>query len=164
MQALRDNLNRLIGEECCLAVGGRGNGSMVTIHLGKKIVRNALSIQEGEPPEQLKKAKFKGEYCIFIKGCSWRLEQSGRIFCTWREAESDIALRIKKLENLRVVGVTILGAANDLCVQFEQDLKLTLFCDQSSGVDAMENYAIKFPGVWFSFGPDNRIAQESASP
>jgi hypothetical protein len=153
MHATENKLHNLVGQICWRVVGGNGSGSMVTLHCGEKIPIVS------SPPEAKKKLKFadKGEYCIFIQGCAWRLDHSKKMICTWRENEETIAVRMKYLEGLRIIGIDILNEANDLRIQFEEEYVLTLFCDQLGGSDAMNNYSIRFPGEWLVFGPGNFI-------
>lgn len=162
MLSLTRNLAKLIGQDCWKAVGGRGNGSMVTFQFGKKIAPKSSPYGGATVVDRRSSVdSYKGEFCLFIKGCSWRLGKLNATLCTWRDTEDTIASCVKNVEGCRVLDVAILNPGNDLKVQFEQDYVLELFCDQSETADgAMENYAMRFQEMWFSFGPGGIISQE----
>ena len=148
-KVLRDHLAKLVGQRCWTVIGGRGNGSRVTIDFGQMI---------SKPP------RYEREFLIFILGCSWRFEHSDKTVCTWRDSEKKIALRMRDCEGLRILKINITGPSNDLRVEFDKGYSLFLFCDQSEDADPMENYSIRFHQEWFTVGPGKTIERETQRP
>jgi hypothetical protein len=155
-------IDKIKGEVCWLALAGNGNGSMVTLHFGEKIERKQNYSDQKETISLSN--RYKGQYCIFIKGCSWRLELEGKMLVSWRDAEEKMTRFLKSLEGLRVSDILVINMMGDLRLAFDTGYILTLFCDQTDGADSMENYSVRIPGEWISFGPGSRVDCEPAHP
>jgi len=146
MASLEDALRRLVNTDCWAVVAGVGNGSRMTLHLGRKIPR-AHPIQTADEPVRT----FQGELCLFVQSGAWRLEQEPQDFlCTWNQPEEVIAKAMRALVGTSITSVRQLTEAHDVQVEFDGRYRLTIFCDQMRDADAMDNYSIRLPGRWYT--------------
>jgi hypothetical protein len=149
----------MIGK-CCWAVIAGGMGSMATIHLGA-YVRREMRLQASAIGQT--KASFRGEYCIFVQGCAWRLNDKDSVVCGWRDSGVTIEAELARLEGSIVSELRLDTQMFDLTARFENGLTLRLFCDQTGSVDSTPNYSIKTPQNLFSVRPRSVLAVEGVN-
>jgi hypothetical protein len=150
--SIANELKTLVGLRCWGIVGGRGNGSMVTFHLGTKLARHP-PLKNRHLPKTLQ--RFQGEYCLFVKGCAWRLETNSRIVCASTDPEPTIGLELtRRLTGATITKTCISTWAGDASVTFNDEYLLSLFCDQTEE-NGIDNYAVRFPSGWIKVGPNS---------
>lgn len=150
-RSLEAELSDLVGLTCWGVVAGVGNGSMATLHIGQRINRDP-PLDNPNLSDELR--RFRGEFCLFVKGCAWRLEDKSRIICASTEPEHQIGLNLgNALSGTSISEAKLCNWAGDLNVMFSNDCVLRLFCDQT-GEEGIDNYAVRFPSGWIKVGPD----------
>ena len=140
-QALNDAFHELEGLECWACTAGRGTGSMVSIKFGDKIKRRT-PIANPHISEEAR--KFEGEYCLFIEGCAWRIENEEKVLgCSESSNEPDGAMirALSQLKNKKVVSVSLQYPSFDFSLLFEQGVRLHVFCF-SNTTDELDNYIL----------------------
>jgi len=145
---LRDHVKQLVGQRCWTVIGGRGNGSRVTLDFGRLISKPPL---------------YEREFLIFILQASWKLEHAGKTICSWRDIERKIALKMRDCEGLEIRKIDLTGDSNDLRVEFDKGYVLSLASDQSDDSEVTEKYSIRFHLEWFTVGPGKVIERETQS-
>ncbi|MDR4509009.1 MAG: hypothetical protein MRJ65_12380 [Candidatus Brocadiaceae bacterium] len=155
----KNEIGKLIGKNCWGVVAGQGNGSMVTLHIGEKVKRSQ-PLRNEKLSQDLR--VFQGEFCVFIKGCSWRFEHTKCIKCSWRQEENVLVQALKPFnEGLRILKITAKDVFLDLAIEFENQYSLFLFCDQMPIDQGIDNYSIRTPSGWFTVGPKNVLSFEA---
>jgi hypothetical protein len=158
-KSFENELSTLVGLPCWGVVAGVGNGSMATLHVGQRIARQP-PLKNPNLPEELR--MFNGEFCIFVKGCAWRLENGSRIVCGSTNPEAEIGLKLTPgLTGALITEAQLCNWAGDLNVTFSNQYVLRLFCDQT-GEQAIDNYAVRFPSGWIKVGPDGVQSRTTA--
>jgi len=152
-------VGQLVGRPCWAVVGGPGNGSTLTIHLGERIPRKR-SLSSGNAPSDIH--LFQGQYCIFIEGCAWRMQDGESIIGGWSESEEEIGKVAQKLVGSIITKVTSQTNAFDLLIEFSNRYRLDLFCDRTL-LDDLSNYSIRFPEGWFVVNPRGIVKFEAST-
>ena len=139
-QALNDAFHELEGLECWAWVAGRGTGSVVSLKFGEKIKRR---IPVTNPHISEEARKFEGEYCLFIEGCAWRIEEEEVLGCSVSSNEPDGAMieALSQLINKKVVSVSLKYPSFDFSLLFEQGVSLHSFCFLKTA-DELDNYTL----------------------
>jgi hypothetical protein len=150
------DLLTILGLTCWGAIAGEGTGSMITLDFGERIpitppLRNETLSNELR--------HFQGQYCIFVEGCSWRLEEEKRIICSWGDAPNTIGREVERLVGCQLTKAELPYWTLDLRLSFDDKYVLYLFCDQTTG--ALDNYSIRFPFGWYSVRPQSKLSRES---
>jgi hypothetical protein len=158
MNLFAADIEGLLSQPCLGAIGGCGSGSTVTIHLGGKVERRQ-PVDNARISEELR--RFRGEFCLFIRGCAWRLEQNGMVTCTSKSSEEIIFSETEKLAGQTVHAIRILNSSLDLEVRFEDAQVLTLFCEEVVG--DVDNYQLRVPGGWHTVHAEGRISFEKTA-
>lgn len=153
-------LEALVGQPCWALVAGPGNGSMVTLHIGKRIQRLYPLPHRDKPITDV--IHYKGEYCVFVQGCAWRLERKSAILCSWSEAEEYIETAFQELEGLLITCVQVFGCAKDLSIHFDDRFCLHLFCDRTAPDDS-NNYSVRFPEGSYIVRPQSIVDFEGST-
>ena len=128
---------------------------MMTIELGGPIERGG-SVKNNYISETLR--NFRGEYCIFVEGCAWRLDQNGTVVCGWHEDEKIIREKIQVLAKRKLSKAELTSSTFDLNLFFDGGYVLRLFCDLTQG--DMDNYSVRFPSGWYSIQPSSKLTRE----
>jgi hypothetical protein len=141
IEKLRNTLNALVGAECWGIVAGAGTGSVVSFEFGaKRPLKRALS--NTRLPEVLR--RFEGEYGLMVE-CAWRLESHSAVVGGWTEGSVENGKRypfLHALEGRRVVACSVEPVSLDLRVEFDAELALRVFCDQTSKEEEADNYSL----------------------
>jgi hypothetical protein len=153
-------IRSLVGKCCWAVVAGQGNGSMVTLHLGGRVPRKKR-LPGTHDPEGVQ--SYQGEYCLFVQGCAWRIQDGEQIIGGWAEPEQSIQHQVEKLVGCTITGVECLNNALDLRIQFASRYVLQLFCDRTLAEDELDNYALRTPHGWFSVGCRSRLTVEQTN-
>lgn len=154
--SFKRELAKLQGLECWGVIAGTGSGSMITIELGRRIQRDA-PVKNDNISEELR--NYCGEYCVFVEGCAWRLEDNETIVCGWGEEGATIREKMRCLVGCKLTKVELSNWAFDLTLSFNDRYLLRLFCDQTAGT--LDNYSIRFPSGWYSVRPRSKLAREA---
>ncbi len=129
---------------------------MMTIELGGPIARGG-PVKNNHITEVLR--NFRGDYCVFVEGCAWRLDRNGAVICGWHEEEIVIRERVQVLAARKLIRAEVSTSAFDLNLFFDHGYVLRLFCDQTVGT--LDNYSIRFPSGWYSVQPQSKLARET---
>jgi hypothetical protein len=157
MASFEQKLSALIGLECWAVFAGQGSGSMATLDLGRRIKQLRPIPNRGVPPGW---RHFMGEYCVFIEGCSWRLDDRSTIFCGWGEDEVVIKRKMRRLVGCKVTAAELCNSAFDLLLSFDNRYMVRLFCDQTAIDETLDNYSIRTPDGWYCVGPRSKLRFE----
>jgi hypothetical protein len=114
----------------CSLIGGAGTGSTIALGFGEQVpARRWLKNQSLSTKDRTSEP----ERSLLIY-CDWRLEKGGQILSTSQSIyEESIDLRIlEAAKGTRVKDIRFVSAAHDLCLDFEDDLSLVVFCDLPS--------------------------------
>ena len=129
---------------------------MMTLELGGRVQRDA-PVKNDNISDELR--RFGGEYCVFVEGCAWRLEDDKTIVCGWGEKESAIREKIRRLVGCKLTKAELSNWALDLTLSFDDRYLLRLFCDRTAGT--LDNYSIRFPSEWYSVQSQSKLAREA---
>jgi len=147
----------LVGQPCLGVIAGTGSGSMMTIELGRPVDRGG-PVKNSHISEILR--SFRGEYCVFVEGCAWRLDKSDGVVCGWRDMEETIRERMQILAGRKVTAAELLRSGFDLNLVFDGGYILHLFCDLTAG--DLDNYSVRLPSGWYSIQPGSRVVRQHA--
>lgn len=128
---------------------------MMTIEIGNPIKRDG-PIKNENVSEMLR--NFHGEYCVFVEGCAWRLDDNETMICGWGEEPGKIREKICILAGCKLTGIEVSSWAFDLNLSFDHRYTLRLFCDRTEGT--LDNYSIRFPSGWYAVQPGGKLAAE----
>ena len=131
---------------------------MMTIQLGKPVKRGG-PVKNEHLSNLLR--NYRGEYCVFVQGCAWRLDRKETVVCGWHEEEAVIRQMMSALAGRRLAAVEICNQALDLNLAFSGGYVLRLFCDQTA--DELDNYAIRFPDRWYSVRARSELSMSDSA-
>ena len=136
---LNKSLDALVGEECWGLIASAGG--RLLLKFGEKIPKHKpgrnLAVTEDE-------RIFEGAFSLFVE-CAWRLDTPTLVLCVWSDPvtrERPLPEGIECLRGLRLLKAELSMPAHDLELWFEGDRRLKVFCDQSSGGGARDNYTV----------------------
>ncbi len=102
----------------------------------------------------------RGEWCLWLYACHWRLDQSGEPVVGSGDSEERICENLPLLEGKKLLRVKILNNAFDLIADFEEGFQLRVFCCE---VEEGEPWTLSTPDkMVFSVGGGNKWAYESS--
>ena len=122
-----------------------GHGSFITMEFGK-----TLMIKNEEP---------RGEWYFWIQVCAWRLNKNNKPLCASSDSERRfIEETLAKLNNKKLLQVSVLNDNFDLEMLFENNLRLLLF---SHTTQEYEHWMLYTPDSHvFIAGPGNKWSYE----
>ena len=132
---------------------------MMTIELGGPVERGG-PVKNNYISETLR--NFRGEYCVFVEGCAWRLDQNDAVICGWHEEEKIIRQKMQVLAGQTLLKAELSTSVLDLELLFDGGYVLRLFCDLTEG--DLDNYSIRFPSGWFSVQPQSKLVRGTTDP
>jgi hypothetical protein len=156
MTSFKKELAMLEGLKCWGVIAGTGSGSMVTIELGGRVRRGA-SVKNENISDELR--NYCGEFCVFVEGCAWRVEDNATIVCGWNDDEATIREKMDCLVGCKLTKAELSGWALDLTLSFDERYFLRLFCDRTAGT--LDNYSIRFPSGWYSVRSKSKLSWEA---
>lgn len=143
-EELRSAMANLANKRCWgLAVGGLAP-YVVSLCIGKKIKRQ---IQIKNPVLPLEQQMYDGEYALLVD-CSWRLDSTKGVICSWVEANKEPVSVASKLEILRdktIESTDLSLPGMDICIHFSGSLTFRVFSDRMSSDDDSDNYILYTP-------------------
>lgn len=121
-------LRVLPGKNCWSIIAGPGTGSMVSIAVGRQILRQRPI---RNPTLSALQREFDGEFKVFIQDADWRLEDRGEAICSSKDTNDADGPMLSGLN--RLVGKTVLSAAplgkdGDFELMFDENLRLLVLC------------------------------------
>ena len=127
---LNEQFDKLVGKPLWAIVAGEGTGSILNLYLGEKLKRTN-PLRNPHLSEDVR--KNDSEFGIMIY-CSWRVENCSEVICGSGESDEDVGFMLEGLEILqnKTVQSVHLDKILDLCICFEDNLKLKLFRDVGS--------------------------------
>lgn len=126
-----DVLACLVGQCCWYCSVGSGLGGL-TLKLGKRI--------------EVEWTRSKGavsEYMLWVQASAWRVESEGRVLSTDSDPQEE-ASWTNLLLGKKIVSVRALAPAWDLIVEFEEHLRLRVFCNPPDTGDMDDSTAWSF--------------------
>ncbi|WAC20021.1 hypothetical protein OVA24_01340 [Luteolibacter sp. SL250] len=126
------------GAGCWAFIAGSGTGSMVTLDFGGKVAR-LRPLKNRHVSEDAR--NYKGEYCLFLQHCAWRIESADEVICSSSSSNHHGGPMLRGLQRLigqRVSEATVHAPSFDLVLQFGNGLRLSIFC--VVGIDDWDNY------------------------
>lgn len=92
-------------------------------------------------------------------GCSWRLDSFSRVLCGAGMTPDEKRRGLEQLAG-QVVRTIQMSPVNDLRIQFENELKLSIFCNHVNEESLWDNYLIEGPWGSFIVGTRGEIRKE----
>jgi hypothetical protein len=126
---------------------------MITLHFGGHVPRKR---QLQGPDDQELIRSFQGEFCLFVKGCAWRIQDNEKIIGGWAEPEQCIQTETARLVGSIVTQVRCVDESWDLLIEFSGRFVLQLFCDRTL-VGEIDNYSLRTPDGWFTVGARSEL-------
>lgn len=152
----------LVGKTCWKIVAGTNTGSVIDLHLGKKLpIRTPIHPTLATDPD----SHYQGELGVFIE-CAWRLDAEDEIICGWGEdfsAGSPLSKGLHLLLHQAVERVCIRRPALDLSLHFSNSLVLRVFCDQTEPSEDNDNYVLFTPRYSYVVSTRSKVIREERS-
>ena len=152
----REELLKLVGEECWGVVGGVGTGSIIRLSIGKKFLRDRPVENSHIGNEERMYSASLG----FMISCPWRIENEFEVFCGshhTNESHGPYKDGFNQIRGQKIIQIICENPSFDLSLKFENAVVLKIHCS-SIGVDADECYSFRSSRGWFEIGFDGRIA------
>jgi hypothetical protein len=133
-----------VGQPCWSFAAGAGTGSHLHLDFGRKIPRAVPLTNPHLDPEA---RANDAEFALYLE-CVWRLDEAAGVVCgAWDDnaAGGPMLRGLARLPGLRVVQANVRQPGLDLDLEFEQALRLTVFCDQVNVLDEADNYSFFTP-------------------
>lgn len=124
---------------CWGFAAGSGTGSMVTLHFGEKIVRES-PLKNKYLSEDMR--NYEGEQCLYLEDCDWRIQTSTSVLASSlssNEEGGEMLVALNQLVGKRVTAAQLELPSFDLRLEFENDLRLVVFCFGKS-LEDLDNY------------------------
>lgn len=138
---LEEFLSAVTGETCWSVIAGAGTGSMFTMALGDKL-RRARPIPNSCLSDDQR--AFDGEFVVFIKNASWRIEQRGRTLCTSNDSNASGGAMLSGLMHLvenAISSARVTDGVGSLALTFADNICLIVSCTDEN----WENYSLHSP-------------------
>jgi hypothetical protein len=158
-RALDESMNK----KCWEIVGGKGTGTIISLHFGKKIPLS-IPVKNKHLSEDLQ--HYDGEIILFIN-CIWRIESDTEVLLgCWEDDYNDPLLGddLRSLIGQSIESINIFSPAWDLAIHFSNSKTLRIFCDQTSIEEETDNYSLFMPELIFIVGPKGKLRTEERSP
>jgi len=154
--SIDSSIKSLKNKLCWAVIAGTNTGSVVKLGFGEKIKRKkALT----NPSLTVEEKDFTAEMELMV-WCAWRLTDSNKVLCGWRdsnEATGNMITGLSLLRDKTVIDANIEGKACDLTILFEGEILLQLFCDQTNDFDADENYSLFVNNYIYTIGLNSEL-------
>jgi hypothetical protein len=132
------------GRECWSVIGGAGSGSIISLRFGEKI----RSKQPLHNPElSFEERIFEGERSLIVY-CDWRLEAESGLLGSSQSVTEDGELDLSPFHDVKnriVANIGFTSRLNDLRIEFDNGIVLSVFCDLPLGDAADSNYVMFNP-------------------
>lgn len=158
----KSTVDSIVGEQCWLVIAGKGTGSVIHLGFGGKTPRKKplknLSLYEEE-------RLFLPDASLIVS-CSWRLSLSDKVLCSWRSSNEPDEKMIAGLSLLRlskVCDISICPVFFDICLTFENNVALRVFCDITDDGESDNNYIFFFPDKIFTIDTKCALITEKRS-
>lgn len=154
------SLNRFTGQVCWGFAAGKGTGSVVSLDIGGKVLRESPLKNPHLTAEQ---RKYDAEFDLFIH-CVWRLESKTQVICgAWDDnAEGgDMIEGLQRLVGQTISSVKVSKPAFDLAVNFNSGLVLRIFCDQTNQSEMEDNYSVFLPDAIYVVSNRSQLRREA---
>lgn len=141
---LEQHVRTLLGATCTMPKGGKAYGGVLILHFGE-----VASWHGDDGPPWL-----RGEMVLVVE-CSWRARSERQIISSWRAAdrpESGFSKSIVdvcgRLKGARITYLELVQETGDLTVEFDNGIRLDVFCDVTLD-DESDNYSLMIgDDVW----------------
>ena len=152
------SLNDLIGLECWGVTGGEGTGSIISLDIGNKILKNKPS---KNPHLSELVSKYKSSHG-FMLHCPWRIETNKKILSgSFMPNDNDgmMVSGLNKVIGTTIKKVTCIKPAYDLLIEFSNETNLVASCS-NIGIDDEECYTYHSLNEWFTIKYGGEVAYE----
>lgn len=95
----------------------------------------------------------------FVVGCSWRLDSPSEVLCGIGMPQDEKLRGLNQIAG-QVIHTIEISPEMDLKIHFENDLKLSIFCDHVNEVSMWDNYLIEGPWGSFIVGTCGEVRRE----
>lgn len=150
------SLNRLVGQVCWGFAAGKGTGSVISLDIGEKVLRESPL---KNPHLTAKQRKYKAEFDLFIQ-CAWRLESKTQVICgAWDDNSEggDMLEGLQRLVGQAINSIKVSKPAFDLAVNFNNGLVLRIFCEQTNQAEMEDNYSVFLPNTIYVVGNRSQL-------
>jgi hypothetical protein len=151
-----NDLQKLIGKECWGIAEGKGTGSIIDFKFGEKI---PLETPIDNEFLSVDCQNYEPEFNLFVK-CVWRVDSPLKVLCGASTEHKFVRRVMNRIIGQNVVKVELSEPALDLQVTFSNDLKLTIFCDQTNVADKWDNYDYFTPDIIYAVGHKSKLETE----
>jgi hypothetical protein len=126
-EEFQNSIIKILNQECWDSF--ISYGTTLCLHFGRKQIHYSKDI---------KHRIETGVFCFIIL-CSWRIETSNEIICTWQDNDGDDYSKIFSSAELfkgsKVIKIDLSMPSYDLTIEFSNGLILKVFCDYSIEYD-----------------------------
>ena len=134
--------SQLVGKSCWGFAAGSGTGSIVSFEFGNKIPR----IKKLRNPTLTEDMRlYNGELYIRIS-CVWRISSLSKVICSSsdsNDSDGPMLMGLNKILNTPIVNVMVQNVTYDCTVNFENKMKLDIFCNETNDIDGFDNYVFR---------------------
>jgi len=162
LDQLKAGLDRLANEMCWGATAGEGTGSIVNLHIGKKIPRQ-IPLKNAHLSEDIR--KYDSQLGLLIE-CSWRLDSKSDVTCGWTDSNEEGGPMLSGLQQIvdqKVKRVVLSLPALDLAIEFANSMVLRVFCDRTDPTEDSGNYVLFLPEWTYAVRLKSKLERESRS-
>jgi hypothetical protein len=117
-----------------------GHGSFITLGFGKDLQTEIIT--RGK-----KEIDIRPEWYLWVYMCFWELETADQLLATHDDDRKIIQESLKRLENKKLLRFEILNDIYDMKLEFEEDITLSLFFNDSNEDNVQ----------WMLFTPDEMV-------
>ncbi|MCX4028565.1 hypothetical protein H0A36_14535 [Endozoicomonas sp. SM1973] len=153
-----DELSKLKGKECWGIVGGAGTGSIISLNIGEKYLRNN-PLKNTFLSDLVR--RYESEYG-FMLHCPWRIDHDNYVLCgSYHSNELDGPYQevFSQVIGNKITNIICEPPAFDLKLCFENLVSINIYCT-NTGIDYDECYSFKSPIGWFEVGYNGRLSFE----
>jgi hypothetical protein len=123
-----------------------GHGSFVTLGFGKDLKTEVIVHKK-------KEVDIRPEWLFWVYMCFWELEKSNELLATSEDDREKIKKALKALEGKNLINVEILESSYEIQLEFEGELLLSLYTNDSSEDNVQ----------WMLFTPDEMVLEATAN-
>jgi hypothetical protein len=124
-----------------------GHGSFITMGFGKDLKTEIVVHKK-------KEIGSRPEWFFWVYMAMWELEKSNELLATSDDDKETMKKGLNHLENKKLIGVEILEDSYEIQLEFEDDILLSLYTEDSKKDNVQ----------WMLFTPDQMVLEATAAP
>jgi hypothetical protein len=154
---LMDLVRGLIGMKCWYVCAGRNVGSTFSLALGERVARSR-SLKNPSHPQEYREYEGEGQLMVW---CTWRLDRDGEPIASSDQTSEVVAKSLQVLIGRRIVTANVGDSPWDLRVEFDERLRLCVFCDHIPPDPSLKgNWDVTWRGRSVYVGPGTELTTD----